>query len=358
MEQNLPMRKRRNETVDFLKFLFALVIVIFHGRKLASSGEFALFQSGYLGVEFFFLVSGFLMMKSVSGIPGTGGWYGAAAFLLHKIKGLYPSVLFAFTVSLVTVICIGLAPAAVESVLSSAWEIFLLRMSGIQGTTANTITWYISAMLIAILLLYPIILKFRSNFSYIIAPLAAIFLLGYLAQTGNLTSPEKWMHIVYRGLLRALGELCLGCVCWQISEQLRKISFTAFARVLLLILQWTCILLSLCIMNVPASKLEYVCILFLAVAVTIGFSEISVKRKTFRYNKICSWLGAFSLPLYLNHAYIRHIFRYTLKLPYSYETQLILFVLSSAVAALIAMYSVKGLQRLFSRKTQTKEGDL
>ena len=73
MEQNLPMRKRRNETVDFLKFLFALVIVIFHGRKLASSGEFALFQSGYLGVEFFFLVSGFLMMKSVSGIPGTGG---------------------------------------------------------------------------------------------------------------------------------------------------------------------------------------------------------------------------------------------------------------------------------------------
>lgn len=359
MERSLSVHRSRNGTIDFLKFIFALVVVIFHGRKLAAGNEFAFFQSGYLAVEFFFLVSGFLMMRSASRVTGDRPiGHETVSFLARKIKGLYPAILFAFVPALATVTYIGSVPATAGSILSSVWEISLLRMSGIQGTTANTITWYISAMLIAMLLLSPLILKFKDSFSYIIAPLAFIFIMGYLSQTGSLISPEKWMSVVYRGLLRALGELCLGCVCWQVSEQLKKISFTAFARVSLFVLQWGCILFSLGIMNVPASKLGYVCIILLAIGITIGFSGISALTPPPRGvlpGRICSWLGAFSLPLYLNHAYIRHIFRYVLKLPYGYETQLILFVLSSVAAALIAMYAVEGARRLLSGKIQIKE---
>lgn len=275
MEQKLPVPKQRNGTIDFLKFLFALVVLIFHGRKLASGNEFALLQSGYLAVEFFFLVSGYLMMKSASRVPQNSLiGHETATFLSHKIKGLYPAILFAFLAALITVLAIGLTPYTVETVLTSVWEIFLLRMSGIQGMTINTITWYISAMLIAMLALYPLILKFRKNFGMLIAPFAAILLFGYLSQTGNLASPEKWMDFVYRGIPRALGGLCVGCVCYEIAEYLKKKPFTLLSRRLLFILQWACIVISLCIMNVPGSKLGYVCILLLAVAVTIAFSGV------------------------------------------------------------------------------------
>ena len=67
--------KQRNATIELMRFLFASSIILFHiagtlwDRKLIlfSSEEFklTLFRNGYIGVEFFFLVSGFLMAKSI-----------------------------------------------------------------------------------------------------------------------------------------------------------------------------------------------------------------------------------------------------------------------------------------------------
>ena len=67
--------KQRNATIELMRFLFASSIILFHiagtlwDRKLIlfSSEEFKLtfFRNGYIGVEFFFLVSGFLMAKSI-----------------------------------------------------------------------------------------------------------------------------------------------------------------------------------------------------------------------------------------------------------------------------------------------------
>ena len=67
--------KQRNATIELMRFLFASSIIFFHiagtlwDRKLIlfSGEEFklTLFRNGYIGVEFFFLVSGFLMAKSI-----------------------------------------------------------------------------------------------------------------------------------------------------------------------------------------------------------------------------------------------------------------------------------------------------
>lgn len=360
MREVLPARKQRNGTIDFLRFLFALVVVIFHGRKLASDGEFALMERGNLAVEFFFLVSGYLMMRSAARVPeNVSIGHETARFLARKIKVVYPSILYAFIPSMIIVISIGLAPAPGESILSSVWEILLLRMSGIKGMTANTITWYISAMLISMLALYPLILKFRKDFAYIIAPLITIFFLGYICKiAGTLARPEKWLGILYQGIMRASAELSLGCICYQVSERLRKVPFTPLARALLTILQWSCILLSLGFMNMNIStvNMSYFCVIpLLAVAITLVFSEISICRISDAWNRVCSWLGRLSLPLYLNHIYVRHIFIYGLKLPYNYGVLIKVFTLAAVAAALVAMYAVIGIQHLFSGKRREKE---
>ena len=53
MKENL----KHNGYLDFLKFLFALGIIGVHSNACGFS--FRLISSGYLGVEFFFLVSGY-----------------------------------------------------------------------------------------------------------------------------------------------------------------------------------------------------------------------------------------------------------------------------------------------------------
>ena len=55
---------KRNYTLDFLKFVFAVIVMLFHSNSLTSDQGQMTFLNGRIGVEFFFLVSGCLMCES------------------------------------------------------------------------------------------------------------------------------------------------------------------------------------------------------------------------------------------------------------------------------------------------------
>ena len=88
--------EKRNGTIDFFRFVFAAGIVFYHARPLIQQ---ELFVCGYIGVEFFFLVSGYLLMKKAreaSFLPGeTGAEPGGSGdifeenlkMLCHKLRG-------------------------------------------------------------------------------------------------------------------------------------------------------------------------------------------------------------------------------------------------------------------------------
>ena len=54
------MTGKRNGKIDLLRFLFAVIIVLHHTRYLFGD-EHCFFHGGSLAVEFFFIVSGYLM---------------------------------------------------------------------------------------------------------------------------------------------------------------------------------------------------------------------------------------------------------------------------------------------------------
>ena len=59
--------KSKNYEIDFVKFLFAIGIFVYHSMYLdAVNGNPKIFAKGYLGVEFFFMVSGYFMAASIS----------------------------------------------------------------------------------------------------------------------------------------------------------------------------------------------------------------------------------------------------------------------------------------------------
>ena len=98
-------KSNRNGKIEFLRFLFSVIIVIHHSRYILGDDQ-CLFLGGSLAVEFFFLVSGYLMMASIDRIsarkaPGQDLGRETLGFLWRKARAVYPDLLIAWVIALV-----------------------------------------------------------------------------------------------------------------------------------------------------------------------------------------------------------------------------------------------------------------
>ena len=100
----MQAKYQRNGKIEFLRFVFCLIVMIFHGKNVMDDGEIRIMFSGRLGVEFFFLVSGYLMAVSLAKIHSQNTPVCVATetghFLLKKLKSLYPMVVIAFVMTM------------------------------------------------------------------------------------------------------------------------------------------------------------------------------------------------------------------------------------------------------------------
>lgn len=182
------------------------------------------------------------------------------------------------------------------------WELLFLRMAGFNDYNANGATWYISAMLFAMLLLLPFFYKFRENFLHLFAPVICLVTLGYLYSVGGtLRGNTDWMGFCYKGLLRAIGVLCLGSICYIVCQKIKEVPLTCFAKILLSFAETSGYLFALYwTFGHATSKMQFVILLLFAVSVTISFSHQGFFACIYD-NRICYWLGKFSFPLFLSH---------------------------------------------------------
>ena len=63
--ENSKELKKENFFIDFIRFLCSIVIMFFHGRSFANVNDTIIFEMGYLAVNFYFILTGFLMMNSL-----------------------------------------------------------------------------------------------------------------------------------------------------------------------------------------------------------------------------------------------------------------------------------------------------
>ena len=301
--------KRRNGAIDFWKFIFAIIIVLFHSKDLTTSGN-NIFGGGSIGVDFFFVVSGFLMAGSALRPTGLSIEEDTRHFIWKKIKGLIPEIYIAWIIAFIVEHSVDSPTSSdiVKDALSSIWELLFLNFSGLKGYRANHVTWYISAMLLSMLVLYPILKKNRKLFMNLIAPLVSLLILGWMYQDlDNLRGVAKWLGFVFNGQLRAISEVSLGCICYGICEHIKNKEYSVFGKCILALVEVGGFL-SVIIYSYSneGSKADFILLLLLAISVTITFSRKSVISSLFD-NGVSLWLGKFSLCLYLSHGYWTHV---------------------------------------------------
>lgn len=303
--------KVRNGAIDFWKFVFSILVVQFHSSNLTEI-KTTPFVGAAIAVEWFFLVSGYLMAASISRYREEDIVTGADSrkFMLHKIKGLCPEIFIAwgigFVVQHIAKKNVTLS-SLVKDLMTGVWDMFFLRESGLEGFKANPAAWYISAMLLAMLVLVPLFFKNRDVFVNVWAPVLAIAALGYLSKNvGDLRGPTDWLGFCYKGWLRAVGELCMGVICWGICQRIKDLPFTRLAQMLLTVLELGCYLgVILWSYSHKGSQMDFVMLLLFAAGVIVTFSGHSLLSSFFN-KPLIYFLGKISFSVYLSHNYWSH----------------------------------------------------
>lgn len=310
-------KTQRNGKIDLLRFFFCMGVIILHievvlydGMK--SWGIFSLGHRGYIGVEFFFLVSGWLLAKKLTQLDCTpcdletlgGETY---RFLWNKLRPIIPyHVVFGICMIVLWSVCYSgqtLARIIVDRVPS----LFFLHRIGIGGTTPKDvlgIEWYIFSMLLCMSFLYPLGRRFGKSFRCL-APITGLLVCGSLIiKTGYFWNVDQIVGFTYKCNWRALGELLIGIGCYEVTCTINKKTFTRIGRIGLKVLEVVCCLLGMYYaFSVLPDRYDMYAMCLLAVGVSISFSEkgFAAKSKLFN-NEFCVLLGKLSMPIFVAQA--------------------------------------------------------
>ena len=288
--------------LDASRFFAAMAVVLFHFFFLSwsaehvdsvsykSIGEF--FKYGYLGVQFFFLISGFVIFMSIQ----KGG---VIEFIASRASRLYPAYWFAVLLTSIFIICIDKNTDELQAVdilvnLTMLQKFFNIpNIDGVYWTLAIELIFY---FWITVLLATKSVGKFET--------FAFVFLL--------ISSLSRFLHFPNSINLILLTEyspyFIAGASFYLICQQ-----GTSPIKISLIIASFFLSLHQAIFLQLPTIQLKHSSIFSeMIVALIIAFFYLFFlvvclkKHKTYR-PKIYVFLGALTYPLYLTHQQIGYI---------------------------------------------------
>ena len=306
------------------------------------------FQQGYLGVEFFFIVSGYLMTKNALTKNEDNIGIKTFDYIWKKIKAFFPYVFIAFI--------IGIAVdghynhRTISEYANLIWNFLFVDMAIVIDTYwVQGQVWYISAMLISMLILYPLIIKYKKNFIYIIAPIIVLFVGGYISHTlGNLSKTTLWTGICRIGLLRGFFELALGSILYEVSDKIKNINFNKFGKIILTIIELLGFSAVLLIVNVKSQRYDFVAVICMSISVAVAFSEKSLLLNLFN-KKFIYYLEKLSFPMYLHHLWIIIIVNKSCK-EMQMRVRTVIVLIATIVFSIIIMWTTEKMKGKISKR--------
>ena len=337
---------KRNTKVDFLKLYFMMIIMGVHSENIFNLRLY--FLNGAMAVEFFFLVSGYLMAKTaLKRNSSINIGIATRNFIIHKYAIIFPYLM----VSLIVCFALRVHFLNVKftSFFNIVWEVLCMQMAGYSIYSITGITWYISAMLIAMLILFPILLWKRLVFINVIAPLIAILFTGWLfVAAGTLgATPGQWFGYYDKGLVRAIADISIGVMCFEVSQKLQLIKFTRTGKLLLTGIEIICYSISsIWMVFYIAGDRDFIILLLLAVGVTITFSEQCVVPKLFANLKL-SFFADYSTALFFSHFTCSVILNLNY-VDHSPKVRMLIYFGTSMVIAGIVLFIVKKIKIIYN----------
>lgn len=311
--------KAQNHAINFLKLFFLAMIVLHHSGMLT---HFT--RRGYIGVEFFFMASGYFLYQTYLKKPQMT----LPAYTRKRISKLYPHYIFSFAVMALFYQIINTGHA--KKFVNHIPELLMLQNIGIfKESGINYPCWYLSVLMYASILVYGF---FRVSNKPVRLTLSTVCVLAtylYIFIRKQRLETFSNFFIFHLPFWRGVAGLLLGMLAYEIQAALSKSFFQhniALTRIT------ECVsfagIIGLLFVNFPADLIIAFLIFVLIITVSSPYSLINKLAD----NMVVKHLIKYEYAMFLNHAIVlEFIFRLP-QLPQTLKAVLI--------AAILITYSV------------------
>jgi peptidoglycan/LPS O-acetylase OafA/YrhL len=295
----------RFEALDGWRGICACLVVLFHFHGYSPIYGWGLIRNSYLFVDFFFVLSGFVIAWNYA--TRLDSWHGVRRFLLLRIGRVYPLHVF-------MLLCFlayeglrylnGQGQASAPSTFSDETSpiaflsnVFLIHSLHVhEGLTWNGPSWSISTELwtYVIFALVSAWLGMR-NWMLLLAAIAGPLLLFHLSRTGMDTTYD-W------GLIRCVFGFALGVACYRAHRTWPQTQHAATASPGL-VTGLECLVVAAVIVFVAmagTSNWSFFAPFMFALAVLVFSVEGGAFSHVLRL-PLLKWLGKLSYSIYLTH---------------------------------------------------------
>ncbi|MCQ2531167.1 MAG: acyltransferase family protein [Saccharofermentans sp.] len=297
---------KRNGFVDLQRFIFAIIIVLFHSENYRKS----IMPNGYIAVEFFLVLSGYLLASKAYSYKGTDLWNDNVKLVIRKFNSFFPFLAISCVFgSLIYSIFFASIKSYFNVLLLSFVDYIPLQMYGFSGIIISGVSWYLSVLLFSTFLLFPILVKNRDVFVKYLAPIIVLVFYGIIEKrSGSFGKPDNWYGMVYSGMLRGIAGISLGTVSYEVRKKVDSIKSSKANQIMVTIAPIAIIVVTIyfALLSEGARSNELIFIPLMLLLVVTSFSDKNKLGVAFN-GRAFSFLGKFSLSVYLCHYYIANI---------------------------------------------------
>lgn len=220
MKDHVYVKPGRDYTVELWRFLFCIAVLGLHFFSKTGS---TIFRAGYLGVEFFFLLSGYgvfvFYTKQMERKEWRKKFSAIGIFVGGRLRRLYP--MYAISLLMMLLLrCVrqGWSFAAVISFLKTEWAEFLWLQCGPFGNEILIVAhWYVPVCFWGSLILLLLLLFSGRIGGYLLCPIISFSIYGYYFRL------IRKIDVIYsyHAILRGIAGLSLGIFIGFVLRALR-----------------------------------------------------------------------------------------------------------------------------------------
>jgi len=214
--------KKKNADIEFLRFFMILAVIILHFSE-DYVGIPGILKGGYLGVDFFFILSGFFLKKHFDNDNSSLGPFDKSQkYLWYRVKQLW--------LPYITAIFLYVGTLFIENHLNVKWLIqhlwetkwqylFLHYLGAPVGFEFRSI-WFMSALVILSYFIY-FLLCYNEEFYLGLIPVLIIIIYVWIyVSYGTLAMQEIYRGILHGSMIRGFACMSLGVLAYKLSERI------------------------------------------------------------------------------------------------------------------------------------------
>ena len=362
--------RERFKTLDIFRGIFSSFVIFFHMTAFSATPVInnSFFYNAYLFVDFFFVLSGFVIAYTYQNIdswPAFGKFYKKRFFRLYPLHVIVLLLFLAINLAkhhasgYVHVNDLGYNSDNWRSFLTNLFLLNSVKMPGIHDVSWNIASWSISAEMIAYLVFGVTVtlinikkLQAFKSYIYIIIALAAFGIMAALTHSFNIDNTYDY------GFLRGIMGFFTGVLCFNFYRFIRDKypDFKPLAFNVLEPLSLVGVIVLICF-GVQLKPINFIFDAFFFITILVfafekGWLSALLNRSGLLHN-----MGKYSYSIYMIHTLLLSLFNVVfirlLKLPPS--AYWYLFAVNYLVIYVISAWTYQHIEMRFSVKSNPKE---